>query len=228
MPRLLAINTATPAGSVAVTVGGQLLGETTLQLKATHSERLLELVDRLLSDLDLHVGQLDAIAVVQGPGSFTGLRVGMATAKGLALSLGIPLIGVSSLETLASNIVYAGMPVCALLDARKNEVYAGLYEYEQGHMRLVGDERVLTPDELLEGLTGEAVFVGDGAVRYRSVIIRQMGERAHFAPDSFHHPRASIVASLAAFKFATEPPMSPDIMAPVYIRPSDAEKSTQN
>ena len=131
---MLALDTASPTGSVALVQGECLLGESLLNLKTTHSERLLGVVDRLLEGLGCTLDQLDALAVVRGPGSFTGLRVGMATAKGLALALELPLVGISSLAALAANAPFARMPVCALLDARKDEVYAGLYSCAAGSL----------------------------------------------------------------------------------------------
>jgi len=224
MKTILALDTTSPTGSVALYAQGQLQGEVLLHLKTTHAERLLGAVDQLLNGVGVSLGDLDALAVVRGPGSFTGLRVGMATAKGLALSLERPLVGISTLEALAYNVPFASMQVCALLDARKNEVYAGLYRFESGRMQPVGDEQVVAPEKLLAALDTETLFVGDGAQRYRSLIVRQMGARAHFVPAPLNQPRAAMVAWLAESKL-DEPLPPADALTPVYIRPSEAELS---
>jgi len=225
MRTILALDTASPTGSVALYAQGQLQGEVLLHLKTNHAERLLGAIDQLLHGVGASLDEVDALAVVRGPGSFTGLRVGMATAKGLALSLGCPLVGISTLEALAHNLPFAGLQVCTLLDARKNEVYAGLFHFESGRMQRVGEEQVVAPEKLLATLTAETLFVGDGAERYRSLIVRQMGGRAHFAPAPLNQPRAAMVAWLADSVLEGGLPVAADALSPVYIRPSEAELS---
>jgi len=220
---LLAIDTASPTGSVALLAGERLVGEILLHLKTTHSERLLGVVDQLLEAAGVALADLGALAVIKGPGSFTGLRVGMATAKGLSLALGIPLVGISTLRTLAANLPWSEHRVCALLDARKNEVYAGLFRNVAGRMEPCGEERVMAPERLLQELEGNVLFVGDGAERYRSLIVRQLAGRAHFAPAPLHQPRAALAAWLAQSELDVALPPSADLLAPVYIRPSEAE-----
>ncbi len=151
-PRLLLINTATPAGSIALTSGEQVVAELLLNLATPHSDRLLPGIDQLLHATGSTLAGLDALAVVVGPGSFTGLRVGVATAKGLALGAALPLVGISSLQTLACQVPGTTLPVCALLDARKQEVYAGLYQWRDGLPQPLGEERVLDPERLLDEL----------------------------------------------------------------------------
>ncbi|MGH7386409.1 MAG: tRNA (adenosine(37)-N6)-threonylcarbamoyltransferase complex dimerization subunit type 1 TsaB, partial [Candidatus Rokuibacteriota bacterium] len=125
--RLLALETATLAGGAALLDDGRLVGEIRLNIALTHSERLMAVVDRLLQDCGGDARSLDALAVSVGPGSFTGLRVGAATAKGLALALEIPVAPVPTLDALAATLPFADAPVCPLLDARKGEVYCCLY-----------------------------------------------------------------------------------------------------
>ncbi len=166
---------------------------------------------------------MDAFAVVVGPGAFTGLRVGVATVKGFALATGKPVVGVSSLQALALQVPDCNVPVYALLDARKNEVYAARYIWEAGKPALVGSERVIDPSRLLAEIEAEAVFVGDGATVYRSLIVRHLGERARFAPWSANVIRASSAAELALNLFQDKEVANPAKINPVYIRPSDAE-----
>jgi tRNA threonylcarbamoyladenosine biosynthesis protein TsaB len=220
---LLTIDTSTLAGSVALSRGETLLGEIFLNVRATHTDRLLNSTRQLLGDVGLELEQVDAFGVVLGPGSFTGLRVGVATVKGLALGTGRPVLGVSSLGTLAVQVPCTRLPVCALLDARKKEVYAGLFERVGGVPVPRGGERVLSPERLCDVLEGEILFVGDGSCAYRSLLVRRLGAKAHFVPWHLQHPRASAAAALALEEFRQGRSLSPAALAPRYIRPSEAE-----
>lgn len=224
--KLLTIQTATPAGSVALTAGDRLLGELFLDVRRPHGEWLLHAVDRLFGEAGLNVADLDGFGVTIGPGSFTGLRVGLATVKGLALAADRPIAGVSTLRTLAMQAPHAAMPVCALLDARKKEVYAGIFTWHEGLPHPNGPERVLPPERLLGELTGPTLFVGDGATVYRTLIARQLGPRAHFLPAAYDPPRAAHAAVLARELFAAGEARPAAEVNPVYIRPSEAELNT--
>jgi tRNA threonylcarbamoyladenosine biosynthesis protein TsaB len=220
---LLTIDTSTPAGSVAVSRGDLLLGEILVNTPATHTDRLLSSVERLLQDVGVDLAVIDAFGVAVGPGSFTGLRVGVATVKGLALATGKPVVGVSSLQALAAQIPFPRYPLCAMLDARKKEVYTGLYRWEGGHPTLLGKEQVLSPEAVLEELTGDILFVGNGAAVYRTMIIRRLGPRAHFASWALDMPRASSVSAIALTEFRNGRVISAGELTPRYIRPSEAE-----
>jgi tRNA threonylcarbamoyladenosine biosynthesis protein TsaB len=220
---LLTIQTATPAGSVALTAGERLLGELFFDCRRPHGSWLIAAVDRLCREAGMTVGKLDGFGVTTGPGSFTGLRVGLATIKGLALASGKPVAGVSTLQTLALQAPHAALPVCALLDARKQEVYAGIYRWQDGWPRPLAGERVLPPEQLLADITGDVLFVGDGARAYRTLITRQLGSRAHFLPAAYDPPRAAHAALLARRAFEAGAAQPAAAVNPVYIRPSEAE-----
>lgn len=220
---LLTIDTATSAGSVALSRGEDLLGEVFLHVKGTHTDRLLVTVRQLLDDANVAIEAVEAFAVVLGPGAFTGLRVGVTTVKGLALATGRPVIGVSSLQTLAMQAPFARYPLCALLDARKKEVYAGLFDTGSGLPIPMGEEAVLPPEALLERLSGPVLFVGDGAVAYRTLIVRRLGDQAHFLPWPHHLPRASQAAGLALNAWRQGETIALAQLTPRYIRPSEAE-----
>jgi tRNA threonylcarbamoyladenosine biosynthesis protein TsaB len=220
---LLTIQTATPAGSVALTAGERLLGELFFDCRRPHGSWLIAAVDRLCREAGMTVGELDGFGVTTGPGSFTGLRVGLATIKGLALASGKPVAGVSTLQTLALQAPHAALPVCALLDARKQEVYAGIYRWQDGWPRPLAGERVLPPEQLLADITGDVLFVGDGARAYRPLITRQLGSRAHFLPAAYDPPRAAHAALLARRAFEAGAAQPAAAVNPVYIRPSEAE-----
>jgi len=224
---LLTLSTATSLASVAVTRGEQLLGELTINPAGNQSDVLLLAVDRLLQDLDLSLDQFDAFAAVHGPGAFTGLRVGVATIKGLALATGKPVVGVSSLQALALQVSDASCPVYALLDARKGEVYAACFNWQDGLPQLVGCEKVLDPSLLLDEVTSDANFVGDGCSVYRTLIVRKLGARARFAPWSANTLRAGSAAMLALQQIRASGTTTPELINPVYIRPSDAEINKQ-
>lgn len=220
---LLTIDTATRAGSVAVSRGERVLGEIVLNADTNHTDRLLLSLQQLLRDLALTPQQFDAFAVVRGPGSFTGLRVGVATVKGLAMATGKPVIALSSLELLAQQAPLAKYPVCALLDARKQEVYSCLYQWEGGRPQPLGPELVQSPERLLESLKGDVLLVGDGSQTYRTLIVRQLGARAHFLPWPGHLPRASFGAALALNALRLGETLPAAALSPSYIRASEAE-----
>lgn len=222
-PILLTIQTASPAGSVALSDGEHLLAEFNLDARHPPTEWLLTAIDELLVKTGLTRNALDAIAIVRGPGAFTGLRVGLATAKGIALALGCPLVGVSSLQCLAMQLPFTQMPVCVMLDARKQEVYACLYRWGSGYPRAFSAEQVVKPEKLLSGMTEETLFVGNGAKVYRSLIVRQLSSRAHFAPAFLNLPRAAAAAALALSQWQAGQTFTAEELMPSYLRPSEAE-----
>jgi len=222
-PILLTIQTASPAGSLALSDGERLLAEINLDVRKTPTEWLLPMIEDLLTKAELGKGDLDAIAVVRGPGSFTGLRVGLATAKGLSLAADCPLLGVSSLQCLAMQLPFTRLPVCVMLDARKQEVYAASYTWQAGLPQPDAEECVIKPEKLLSEISGETLFVGNGALVYRSLIVRQLSERAHFAPAFLNLPRAGAAAVLALHEWNSGRTFSADELMPLYLRPSDAE-----
>jgi len=222
-PILLTIQTASPAGGLALSDGERLLAEINLDVRKTPTEWLLPSIEDLLAKADITRRDLNGVGVVRGPGSFTGLRVGMATAKGLALAAGCPLVGVSSLQCLAMQLPFTTLPVCAMLDARKQEVYAALYRWEAGYPHPIVDERVIKPENLLAEITEETLFVGGGAHVYRSLIVRQLAGRAHFVPDFLNLPRTGAVAAIALHEWQSGHTFSAEQLMPVYLRPSEAE-----
>jgi tRNA threonylcarbamoyladenosine biosynthesis protein TsaB len=225
--KLLTIDTSTTTCSAALTDGGELVAEYLSNQGRTLSARLLDCVDLLLKGAGLAVGDLDGFGVALGPGSFTGLRVGVATVKGLALAAGKPAAGFSSLAMLAMNLPWSLHPVCPMFDARKKEVYTGLYACHDLPRPLLPD-CVAPPEAFLDRVDGPVIFVGEGAVRYRELIVAQLGDRALFAPASANSPRAAAGALLVNDAFARGEAVSPALLLPVYIRPSEAELAQLN
>jgi tRNA threonylcarbamoyladenosine biosynthesis protein TsaB len=222
-PLLLTIQTAMPAGGLAISDGDHLLAEINLDVRRTATEWLLPSIEDLLFKANLAKGDIDGIGIVLGPGSFTGLRVGLATAKGLSLAAGCPLLGVSSLQCLAAQLPFTTLPVCVMLDARKQEVYTALFKWEAGYPRPVNDERVMKPEKLLAELSGEVIFIGSGAYVYRALIVRQLARRAHFAPNYLNMPRAASAAILALHEWQAGRMVTNEQLMPSYLRPSEAE-----
>lgn len=222
---LLAIECATMCGSVALISGGRCLAEYSLDIPGTHSQRLLKQLERIRDDVGVEWRELGGLAVSLGPGSFTGLRIGLSIAKGLALAVNLPLLGVSTLDGLARQVVaLPGTKVCALLDARKQEVYAALYECgEHGLPLRTGTDLLLRPELLAEQLSGPIILVGDGAVTYRQIFRDRLGAAAIFAPPGSHFPRAATIGLLGEEKLARDELLDPVTSVPIYVRASEAE-----
>lgn len=220
---ILGIDTATMAGSIAVITEQQLIAEITVNTKTTHTERLLPLIDQTLRAASLTIQQIDGIAVASGPGSFTGLRIGVTTAKSLAYSIQKPLVGVPALDALASQFLYTGVLICPLLDARKQEVYTALYRNIGDWVQRISEYSVIAPKNLLKALHEPTLFLGDGVLAYRSQICEVLGDRALFANPALMLPRASLIAKLGLDRFLSGASDDSFALTPFYLRKSDAE-----
>ncbi|MDD5153446.1 MAG: tRNA (adenosine(37)-N6)-threonylcarbamoyltransferase complex dimerization subunit type 1 TsaB [Desulfovibrionales bacterium] len=222
--KILAVDTSTHTGSVALTDNGAVLAEYSLFSKETHSRRLLQAVEHLLAQTGLALNDIDGLAVTIGPGSFTGIRIGLATFKGLALATGKPVVGISSLDALAANFPVADRPVFPVIDARKKEVFtAAYYPNEDGRLIKTSPELALSPQDLVVRIKERVILVGDGARSYGEFFEKELGDKAFFAPGPFSFIRASNVAFLAAEKFKAGEQADIITMVPAYIRPSEAE-----
>lgn len=221
--RFLTVQTATPGGGVALTEGHRLLGEICFNTARTPTDWLLEAINGLLKSANFHLSDLDGFGVVVGPGAFTGLRVGLATVKGLALTVDRPVVAVSTLECLAQQAPCCPMNICAMLDARKKEVYAALFVRQGDNLCLLEDEEVTDPGEFLEKCTTETLFIGNGASAYRTLIARYLGPRAHFLSGLYDLPRASLAAQLVLRDWQEGKALPASQIRPRYIRPSEAE-----
>lgn len=225
--KLLAVESATLSGGAAILDGDRLLGEITLNIAITHSERLLAAVDRLLADCGLAPADLEGLAVSVGPGSFTGLRVGLATVKGLAMALDLPIAPVPTLDALAARLPFADAPVCPILDARKNEVYLSLYRWRGDRMCREWDYLALSPElaaaELAAAeLTAPVILLGDGIEACRPWLDGQ-GDGIRIAPAAQRLPAAATVAELGHAVLAAGDGVGAEALVPLYLRPSEAE-----
>jgi tRNA threonylcarbamoyladenosine biosynthesis protein TsaB len=223
--RVLAIDTSTMLGGVAVMddLSG-LIVEIRLNVKSTYSEKLMTTVDYVLKKSGYKLSDIDFFAVSTGPGSFTGLRIGLSTVKGFAYATGKPIVSVPTLEALAYNFPFCLYPVCTLLDARKKEVYAALFKWEdEGFIRLINEDSIRI-DRFLEKLSVEkTVFTGDGAILYRDKILSILDKRAIFALPDKMVPSPAHVASIGMKKALNGEFSEPISLIPSYIRRSEAE-----
>jgi tRNA threonylcarbamoyladenosine biosynthesis protein TsaB len=225
---VLGIETSTALGSVAIVEDQKLRGERRWKAEKGHAERLIEELDSLLEKLSISMKALDGFAVTIGPGSFSGLRVGLATVKGLAMATQRPVIPVSTLEALARNVSGPLHPVCTLLDAQREEAYAALFRRDEtGQWIRILPDQVIAPGDLLKQLSGPTIFVGEGAVLYQALIQQRMGEKASFAPPEAQWPSAAIVAQMGLSRLLRGETAQAKEIAPSYLRRPDAEVKLQ-
>jgi len=220
---ILGIETSTMTGSVAIITEQQLIVEQTINAKITHAERLITTIDDTLRAASLAIRELDGIAVSAGPGSFTGLRIGVTTAKSLAYSLRKPIVAVSSLDALASQFLHSNLLICPMLDARKKEVYSACYRNSGSTVKRISEYAVLTPANLLKGIHEPTLFLGDGVLPYRRLIESAVGEFAIFADAAHLLPRGSLVAKLGCDRLSAGEQDDCLPLTPFYLRQSDAE-----
>lgn len=220
---ILSVDTATTSCSVAITRNQSLLAEVTNDTGQTHAKHLMGMIDMVINLSGLTMSDLDGFAVTRGPGSFTGLRIGVASIKGLATATRKPLVGVSTLDALALQAAGPSMLICPLLDARRGEVYYSRYRYANGMPAQLVEEKVASPIDAVRGLKEESLFVGEGAIVYRDLLVEALGGLARFAPVVQNTIRASTVAHLSLPAFEAGHTDDVANFAPVYIRKSDAE-----
>ena len=231
---VLGIDTSAKTGSVALTEGASLLGEFTVAMERMHSERLMPAIDALLNVSTVRLKDVGLIAVTRGPGPFTGVRVGITTAKTLAYGLGVPAVGVPTLDAIAYAHRHSTRDLCVLLDARKKEVYAARYEPANrpddgiGLMRL-GEQRCVALEEILGDIDHDTLFVGDGVAAYREAIVERLASRAHFGDSESGIARGHAVASLGHARHSSHPSNATDAadLAPLYLRRPEAELRLQ-
>jgi tRNA threonylcarbamoyladenosine biosynthesis protein TsaB len=219
--KILALETATLAGSVALLDDRRIVGQTLLDIAVTHSERLMAMVDRLLADCRVEASDLGGLAVSVGPGSFTGLRVGVATAKGLGLALGLPVAPVPTLDAMAWLLPFADAPVAPILDARKSEVYLSLYRWTGDGMARQWEYLALAPAEAAARLVPPVIVLGDGVPACRPHLAA-LGGGVSLAPETHTLPSAAVVGRLGAAILAAGQGIAAEALAPLYLRPSQA------
>lgn len=222
--RILALDTATRTCSVAIVDHQSTVAELTNTSVQTHAVHLMGMVQRVIDRSGLALPDIDGFAVGRGPGSFTGLRIGISTIKALAAAAGKPVVGVSNLDALAMQAAPASQHmICSLMDARKGEIYYSLYRCQDGNLHQIAPPRVSPLAEVLPAVDTGCVFIGEGAQRYRKEIYDKLGSYAVFAAPAQHTVRASTIGRLSLERF--EKGHTDDIfkLVPEYLRKSDAE-----
>ena len=224
---ILGIDSSGLVASVAVVEDDNLLAEYTVNYKKTHSQTLLPMLDEIVKMTELDLSTIDAIAVAAGPGSFTGLRIGSATAKGLGLALQKPLVAVPTVEALAYNLWGTDKIICPLMDARRSQVYTGIYEFAGQELQVIEGQMAVPVTEIVEKLNAlkrEVIFLGDGVSVYKEVLAQKMKIPYLLAPAHLNKQRAASVATLGAVYAAKGKTESAIKHQPDYLRLSQAER----
>ncbi len=228
---MIALDSSGLVASVAILEDDILRAEYTVDYKKTHSQTLLPMLDEIADMISLNRASVDVIAVAAGPGSFTGLRIGSATAKGLALALGIPIVEVPTLAALAYNLYGADGLICPIMDARRGQVYNGLYGFLQGSLVTFADQRALSVEELAAELnedgTSPVYLLGDGVAAYRAQLEELLTVPHIYVPAHLNRQRASSVGALGAVLYAEGRAVPPEKHAPIYLRKSQAERERE-
>jgi tRNA threonylcarbamoyl adenosine modification protein YeaZ len=225
--KILAIDSSGLTATVAVLADEVLLAEYTVNYKKTHSQTLVPMLDEIKNMTELDLSEIDAIAVAKGPGSFTGLRIGSATAKGLGLALEKPLVSVSTLEGLAMNAWGIRGLICPIMDARRQQVYTGVFRFEEGELVTVRSDCAIGIEELCEYLKDrdeEVLFLGDGVPVFREYIDGNLPVKHSFAPAHMSRQRAGALAVLAGKYYNEGRIETAAEHRPEYLRKSQAER----
>lgn len=227
---LLAIDSSSIAGSVAYIKEDKLIGEYYFCDKLTHSQTIMPMLEHLRTMVQMDLDTLDAIAVTSGPGSFTGLRIGVTAAKAMALALDVQIVGVPTLDCLAHNISFTEHYICPIMDARRNQVYTALYHWEGNQLERLTDYLAIdlnTHLETLQEKCDKVIFLGDGITPYKAMIQEQLGEKALFAPLFLSQQRASVLATVAMQYYNEGKAEDPSLFVPMYLRKSQAEREKE-
>lgn len=221
--KVLGIDTSTSCGSIGLVDEGKVISEYLLDCPETHSERLLKGIDFVLKDARLSVDDIDGWVVSLGPGSFTGLRIGISTVKGLALATQRPVAGVSTLDVLAFQVSPTPYLICPIIDAKKGEVYTAFYRYEENSLKRISTYKVLKPEELVHQINEKTLLVGNGIRNYGQYFQSVLPSLVIYPPIPLHLPHGSILTLLGFECLRNGESLDLASFAPLYIRPSDAE-----
>lgn len=224
--KILSLDTATESATCAILEDNKLLGEITFNYKKQHSVITMPMIEYLLKNLHLSIKDIDGFVVSKGPGSFTGLRIGAATIKGLSQGTGKPFVSVSSLDALAGAMAYTNGIICPILDALRDNVYTAIYKFEEGNLKQLLDHSAISLKELLEkikNINEDICFIGDCTDKFKDVILSEI-PNARFAPASLNVTKASCLGEIGMSLLKAG--IHEDIynFAPIYLRKSQAER----
>jgi tRNA threonylcarbamoyladenosine biosynthesis protein TsaB len=222
--KVLGIDTSTSCGSVGLIDNDSIIAEYHLDIAVTHSERLLGAIEFVLREARFTIGDLDGWAISLGPGSFTGLRIGVSTIKGLAFATQKPVAGVPTLDVLASQISPTPYLICPILDARKEEVYTAFYRCREGNsLEQLSGYQAIKPEELIRKTREKTIFIGDGVKRYGDYLRGSIPSLAVFPSPSLNLPHGSVAARLGLEFLLRGEYLELSNFTPIYVRPSEAE-----
>lgn len=198
--RILAIDSSSMVATVAITTDGILNAEYTINHKKTHSQTLLPMIAEIVKMIEIDMDSIDAVAITGGPGSYTGLRIGSATAKGIGLALNKPIINVPTMDALAYNLYSSQYVICPIMDARRGQVYTGIYKFEETEMKTIKPQCIMMIDELikeLDTIKESVMFLGDGVDVHKQLIDDIMDTKHYYAPASMNRHKASTLGTIA-------------------------------
>ena len=225
--KILGLDSSGLVASVAIVEDSDLRGEYTVNYKKTHSQTLLPMLDEVAKMIELDLNTIDAIAIAGGPGSFTGLRIGSATAKGLGLALNKPIVSVPTVDALAYNLVGHRDMVCPLMDARRNQTYTGLYRFRGNEMQTIREQCAVGIDEIIATVNEQneaVVFLGDGVPVFKDYIAENCTVPYSYAPAHMNKQRAGAVAVLGMLRYEQGQFEAAADHKPDYLRLSQAER----
>lgn len=228
--KILGFDSSGMVASVAIVEDDILVAEYSVNYKKTHSQTLLPMFDAVVSMTELDLDSVDGIAVAAGPGSFTGLRIGMSTVKGLGLALDKPVVAVPTCHALAYNLWGSDKLICPILDARRSQVYTALYEFKDEEMITIKEQDAMDINDLIDiinNLDRDVIFVGDGIPVFKERIEEKIKNKAYFAPAHLNRQRAGSVAALGMIYMKEGKAESADDVKPVYLRKSQAERERE-
>ncbi|MFR5265826.1 tRNA (adenosine(37)-N6)-threonylcarbamoyltransferase complex dimerization subunit type 1 TsaB [Clostridium sp.] len=223
---ILSVDSSSSTATCALVKEDKILGEINLNDKKEHSVILMDLIDSLLSRCNLTLDDVDGFAISEGPGSFTGLRIGMATIKGLAFGSNKPCLAISTLDTLAYNVINFNGIICPIMDALRGNVYTNLYKNNNEKLEAISEANCLSIEELVSILKEKnepIIFLGDGLVKHKDYLLENLNNLS-FAPLNSNYPKASSLGELALQLFNSGETQELNKIAPVYLRKSQAER----
>ena len=221
--KILAIDTSALTATAAIIADGKLISEISTTTALNHSVTVMPMIDEILKKVNMDISEIDLFACSEGPGSFTGLRIGIGTIKGLAYGLDKKVVGVSTLLALAYNISFTDAVIAPIMDARRNQVYNALYKYDGENLTEIVSPRALSVEELCEEISEKTIFVGDGVLAYKDKIKEILGEKALFANPQNLLQRAGSVA----FAAQNLSPIDAEELTAVYLRKPQAERERE-
>lgn len=225
--KILAIDSSGLVASLAIVTEDELIAEYTINYKMTHSQTLMPMLDEIVQMTNMDLKEIEAIAISKGPGSFTGLKIGAATAKGLGLVLDIPIIAIPTVDGIAYNLYKTKGIICPIMDARRNQAYTGLYKWINDEFTVLSEQKVAKIEELVKEineLNEEVIFLGDGVEIFKNQLKELVNVPYSYAPSHLSKQRAGAIGALGIEYMKKGETIHADNFAPSYLRKSQAER----